>query len=199
LKRPPRVTSARYLATWKDVSTFPAHPKEGEHAAIGEVWLSAFTTGNGAKVLRAVLRTVERLYSLRENSDLQIQPRERRTVRTRGFDQRDESGLLLTESHKSHNSRSLHYATPDFLWNLVALANFMRLSLPKGAHVVMSSAAWQEIRVRSGRDDNFVAKWELSREIIDFKMNCHPDRSVARWRDLLLMLRFQWVQIGNLI
>jgi hypothetical protein len=40
-------------------------------------------------------------------------------------------------------------AAPDFLWNLVALANFMRLSLRKGA----SSAAWQEIRVR--RDDKF--------------------------------------------
>jgi hypothetical protein len=29
----------------------------------------------------------------------------------------------------------------------------MRLSLTKAAHVAMSSAAWQEIRVRSGRDD----------------------------------------------
>jgi hypothetical protein len=37
---------------------------------------------------------------------------------------------------------------------LVALAKFMRLSLLKAAHVVVSSAAWQEIRVRSGRDDN---------------------------------------------
>ena len=36
--KPPRVTSERYLSTWKDVSTLPAHPKEGEHAAIGEVW-----------------------------------------------------------------------------------------------------------------------------------------------------------------
>jgi hypothetical protein len=33
LVKPPRVTSARYLSTWKDVSTLPAHPKEGEHAA----------------------------------------------------------------------------------------------------------------------------------------------------------------------
>jgi hypothetical protein len=33
------------------------------------------------------------------------------------------------------------------------LANFMRFSLWKAAHAVMSSAAWQEIRVRSGRDD----------------------------------------------
>jgi hypothetical protein len=45
----------------------------------------------------------------------------------------------------------------------VALASLMRLSLKKGAHVNLSSAARQEIRVRSGptarrgrRDDNFV-------------------------------------------
>jgi hypothetical protein len=37
---------------------------------------------------------------------------------------------------------------------LVALSNFMRLSLRKGAHAALSSDAWQEIRVRSGRDDN---------------------------------------------
>ena len=36
----------------------------------------------------------------------------------------------------------------DFLWNLVALSNFMRLSLLKGAQTASSSAAWQEIRVR---------------------------------------------------
>jgi hypothetical protein len=29
----------------------------------------------------------------------------------------------------------------------------MRPSLRKGAHAALSSAAWQEIRVRSGRDD----------------------------------------------
>jgi hypothetical protein len=49
--------------------------------------------------------------------------------------------------------RSLPSATPDFLWKLVALANTMRLSLTKGAYAALSSAAWQEIRVRSGRDD----------------------------------------------
>ncbi len=32
----------------------------------------------------------------------------------------------------------------------------MRLSLMKAAHVVVSGAAWHEIRVRSGRDDNFL-------------------------------------------
>src|SRR5271156_795067 len=34
-------------------------------------------------------------------------------------------------------------ASPDFLLNLVALANFMRLSLLKGAHVALSCAACQ--------------------------------------------------------
>jgi hypothetical protein len=42
--------------------------------------------------------------------------------------------------------------------NLVALVNFMRLSLIKAARAALSSAAWQEIRVRSGRDDKFVAR-----------------------------------------
>ena len=36
----------------------------------------------------------------------------------------------------------------------------MRLSLLKVAHAVMPSAAWQEIRVRSGRDNNSVANHE---------------------------------------
>jgi hypothetical protein len=54
------------------------------------------------------------------------------------------------------NRRSLHFAPPDFLRNLVALSHFMRPSLRKGAHAVLFSAAWQEIRVRSGRDDTSV-------------------------------------------
>ena len=36
------------------------------------------------------------------------------------------------------------YATPDFLLRLVALTNFMRLSLRKAAHAAASSAPWQE-------------------------------------------------------
>jgi len=45
--------------------------------------------------------------------------------------------------------------------SLVPLAIFMRLYLTKAAHVAMSSAARQEIRVRSGRDDKFVTKLEI--------------------------------------
>ena len=36
---------------------------------------------------------------------------------------------------------------PDFLSNLLALANFMRLSLLKAAHAYLFGASWQEIRV----------------------------------------------------
>jgi hypothetical protein len=36
---------------------------------------------------------------------------------------------------------------PDFLLDFVALIQCMRLSSRKGAHAVLSSAAWQEIRV----------------------------------------------------
>jgi hypothetical protein len=55
--------------------------------------------------------------------------------------------------HELKERRSLHYATPDFLLVLVALANVMRPSLLKAAHAVVSDAARQEIRVRSGRDE----------------------------------------------
>jgi hypothetical protein len=61
------------------------------------------------------------------------------------------------------NSRSLHFAPTDFLWSLMALVYLMRPSLRKGAYVALSSAVWQEIRVRYGptagrdrRDDTSV-------------------------------------------
>jgi hypothetical protein len=42
---------------------------------------------------------------------------------------------------------------PDFLWGLVASANFMRLSLRKGAHAALSSAVGR----KSGKaKDSFV-------------------------------------------
>jgi hypothetical protein len=63
------------------------------------------------------------------------------------------------------NSRSLHFAPPNFLWNLVALSHFMRPSLRKDARVALSSAVWQEIRVRFGRDDTSVWGWGFERKI----------------------------------
>jgi hypothetical protein len=66
---------------------------------------------------------------------------------------------------------------------LVALANFMRLSLQKGAHAALSSAAWQEIRVRSGRDDNSVVDLTVFLSTRDattsLQQNCRLDRSAA--------------------
>ena len=54
---------------------------------------------------------------------------------------------------EKRNRRSLHGAPPDFLLNLVGPTSFMRLSLRKAAHVALSTAAQQDIRVRSVRDD----------------------------------------------
>src|ERR1700735_586923 len=71
----------------------------------------------------------------------------------------------IWEGRGAHR-RSLHYATPDFLLILAALMHFMRPSLRKGSHAAMSSAAWQEIRVRSGRDDNSVMQLT---HILDWK------------------------------
>jgi hypothetical protein len=55
---------------------------------------------------------------------------------------------LRGEAH----SRSLHYAPPDFLWRLVLLANLMRLSLLKAAHVAAGEcrAAGNPGTLRSG-------------------------------------------------
>jgi hypothetical protein len=84
----------------------------------------------------------------------------------------------------------------------------MRLSLRRGAHAALSSAAWQEIRVRSGRDDNSFtteeiftsnSHWSIGESYLQqtlecwdlylqealecgdlyLQQNCHLDRSVA--------------------
>jgi hypothetical protein len=55
---------------------------------------------------------------------------------------------------------------------LVALAVFMRLSLTKAAHAAMSSVAWQEIRLRSGRDGKFVEPWTGVRPLENWQFQC---------------------------
>jgi hypothetical protein len=84
------------------------------------------------------------------------------------------SGRVKRKLEEKSDSRSLHYAPPDFLWNLVALANFLRPSLRKGAYAGLSSAAWQEIRVRFGRDDNsFLSR--VIPSLVDAFQRCHAD------------------------
>jgi len=73
---------------------------------------------------------------------------------------------------EGRNRRSLHFATPDFLLRLVALANFMRLSSLKAAHAVASCAAWQEIRVRSGPASTLYGT-------VTFSLSSRPERSGA--------------------
>ncbi len=54
---------------------------------------------------------------------------------------------------RKHSAGTIGHGTalPDFLLVVVALVNSMRLSLMKAAHVALSSAAGQEIRVRRRR------------------------------------------------
>jgi hypothetical protein len=47
---------------------------------------------------------------------------------------------VVCENRKG-NRRSLHSAPPDFLWNSVALEDFMRLSLQKAAYMAVASGA----------------------------------------------------------
>jgi hypothetical protein len=74
----------------------------------------------------------------------------------------EQAGLPGALDARRANRRSLHFATPDFLSNLVASAIFMRLSLRRGTFAVLFSEAWQEIRVRSGRDDKFISPERLN-------------------------------------
>ena len=55
---------------------------------------------------------------------------------------------------RKHSAGTIGHGTalPDFLLVVVALVNSMRLSLMKAAHVALSSAARQEIRVRRRQD-----------------------------------------------
>jgi hypothetical protein len=63
-----------------------------------------------------------------------------------------DSDLIAAKSmgQKDEARRSLHSTAPDDLLVLVALPNFLRLSLLKAAHAFVFSAARQEIRVRPG-------------------------------------------------
>ena len=83
------------------------------------------------------------------------------------------------------NCRSLHSATPDFLLILVALSNFMRLSLLKAAHAVLSRhrIVISTRGVMGGRpiqgNEKRSVRHPLSMESLPFP--CHPDRSVPRF------------------
>jgi hypothetical protein len=84
----------------------------------------------------------------------------------------------VTEPNEK-NCRSLHSAPPDFLWSVVALIEYVHLSLRKGAYVALSGAAWEEIRVRCGRDDK-VNDGVLPKHLLSLEKrnpNLHPSQS----------------------
>jgi hypothetical protein len=67
----------------------------------------------------------------------------------------------------------------------MAPASFMRPSLLEGAYAALSNAAWQEIRVRSGRDDNSVVKRSCREKTPISKYLVIPAGArCAEWRDL---------------
>jgi hypothetical protein len=61
--------------------------------------------------------------------------------------------FLLLRKNQEKKPQISSPRSPYFLFDLVALMKFVRLSLRRAASVVMVSAARQEIRLRSGRDD----------------------------------------------
>jgi hypothetical protein len=69
---------------------------------------------------------------------------------------RVEAGTLRKTKKKKPQISPL--APLDLLLTPVTLMKFVRLSLTRAASVVVVSAARQEIRVRSGRDEKFAAK-----------------------------------------
>jgi hypothetical protein len=49
----------------------------------------------------------------------------------------------------------------------------------------------------SGRDDTFCYAEEFQREILAPAIRCHPDRSVAKWRDLRFSLVLTHLCLGR--
>jgi hypothetical protein len=83
----------------------------------------------------------------------------------------------------------------------MALADFMRPSLRKGAYADASSAAWQEIRVRSGRDDKslVVHANELSsrpkRSVVEGPAVSFSDFTLSQWVHLPQCLRARFLDV----
>ena len=56
--------------------------------------------------------------------------------------------MLLLPVYTDLQEKKKEGLPTDFLWSLLALVNFMRLSLLKAAHAVMSGAAYRKSKVR---------------------------------------------------
>jgi hypothetical protein len=76
-----------------------------------------------------------------------------------------------------------------FLVRLLSLTNFMRLSEKKRSHYARAVIGARNSRsLHYGRDDNSATP--ATREpghTPTQRQNCHPDRSAAKWRDLLFL------------
>jgi hypothetical protein len=90
-----------------------------------------------------------------------------------GAETTDLSTTVLMNGCSVDGPKALDGLSPDFLLDFVALIQCMRLSSRKGAHAVLSRAAWQEIRVA-----------RLFRPTLAGANMGHP--SSVRWRVLLI-------------
>ena len=86
---------------------------------------------------------------------------------------------------------------PDFLWNLVASVNFMRLSSRKGAHAVLSNASWQEIRVPPDFLWNLVASVNFMR--LSSRKGAHAVLSNASWQEIRVPEMAKKCELSELI
>jgi hypothetical protein len=75
---------------------------------------------------------------------------------------------------RKHHEKAVPHP-PGFLLSLLGSANFMRLSLEKGAHAVLSSAAWQEPGVLCALGKGWDTRQWVSRFVAS-----HPSQKARR-------------------
>ena len=78
-------------------------------------------------------------------------------------------GLVFGTAGSTTKRRVPH--PPGFLLSLLGSANFMRLSLEKGAHAVLSSAAWQESGVLCALGKGWDTRRSVSRFVVSHEGN----------------------------
>jgi hypothetical protein len=85
-----------------------------------------------------------------------------KTVVTRKQRPRPSAGFFVFLSFRRIRNKYWVPHCPYFLRRLVALIHSMRLSLMKGAHADLSSAAWQEIGVKPGFGLSGITAFDVS-------------------------------------
>jgi hypothetical protein len=106
--------------------------------------------------------------------------------------------LFALRTEKKPQISPLRY--PGFPVEIGGAGQFHAAFLGESRTLVASCVAWQEIRVRSSRDDKFIAgkfpELPVGTRMLMAQQICHLDRSAAEWRDLRFLLRPQQMLKG---